>query len=1039
MFMKKFLSLLSAFLLMVVPLFGQQLRVFTIGDSTVQDYNDGYAPRKGWGQMLPFFFDKSKAVVYNKAIGGTSSKSFYEKHWAAVRGQLQKGDYVFIQFGINDRNSSDANRYAPKGVFEGYIKKFVADVRAKGAIPVLVSTVRRCAWTNGKPYDSYHEHPQLMRDVAKEVSAPLVDLDKFCYDLFVAQGELYAQRYLTMHLQAGEYANYKNGASDQVHYQEIGATENARFVVESIEKSNDADLKKLAACTLPRYKVTFKINDPSKAKTVSRSAEFPAGINVTLKTIPQNGAKFIRWEDGSGKSVATKSLHVLKMGSADVTYKAVYESNIKETIEPTLSINNQNKSLVASEAKSYKWYFNNKVISGETKSSLAISQNGTYSVEMVLNDGTTAKLHICVTIGKDGVIRKIYLIGDSTVCNYKDSQYPMTGWGQVLKYFFNSDIKIDNHAIGGRSSRSFIEQGRWKTVRDALQPGDFVFVQFGHNDRDTKPERYTSVADYKKNMKMFINEAREKGAIPVLVSPMVMNAWNNAGMRNVFTENGNNYRGAMAEVADEMKCTFVDLNMKSYNLFKTTSANYCSRFFYHTYPAGEYPNYPNGSSDGTHFQEMGALTLCKLVTDGLKESKDPFIQSLVNYMKPQYTLTVKANKDKSGDITMSNSFPEGAPITVKVLPSNGSKFVNWSRDGKNVSSKTLYRFSMGSQNTELTAIFEGGAAVDTVVKIDFPEGKKRVAYITDPNAANYANDTKILPALKACDSLFVYEVNAAKNNVDLADFDMVVISEVAASTAARIASLKSADKPTLTMKVHAYKEAAGAWGWAENGFGDNYEATNVKVSDAGKGHPIFSVVKLSESGELQMVSEVNDKALTYMNPANFSSVSGGEIVELASISGEEQCSIFEIPAGTTVSGTTLKSAMVQVGLNSSSYANITEDGVKVLQNACYYLLGMKMPAEEATDVTSVNADACAVYPNLVRDVLFVRNGTDEVFSANLTLTSLNGSVLAQMMVTLNEGVNSISRDGLSVPAGLYVVSLTDKKGSELFKGITIFK
>ena len=532
-----------------------------------------------------------------------------------------------------------------------------------------------------------------------------------------------------------------------------------------------------------------------------------------------------------------------------------------------------------------------------------------------------------------------------------------------------------------------------------------------------------------------------KGLSPgaVLVAPMVMKAWNNAGMRNVFTENGNNYRGAMAEVADEMKCAFVDLNMKSYNLFKTTSANYCSRFFYHTYPAGEYPNYPNGSSDGTHFQEMGALTLCKLVTDGLKESKDPFIQSLVNYMKPQYTLTVKANKDKSGDITMSNSFPEGAPITVKVLPSNGSKFVNWSRDGKNVSSKTLYRFSMGSQNTELTAIFEGGAAVDTVVKIDFPEGKKRVAYITDPNAANYANDTKILPALKACDSLFVYEVNAAKNNVDLADFDMVVISEVAASTAARIASLKNADKPTLTMKVHAYKEAAGAWGWAENGFGDNYEATNVTVSDAGKGHPIFSGVKLSESGELQMVSEVNDKALTYMNPANFSSVSGGEIVELASISGEEQCSIFEIPAGTTVSGTTLKSAMVQVGLNSSSYANITEDGVKVLQNACYYLLGMKMPAEEATDVTSVNADACAVYPNLVRDVLFVRNGTDEVFSANLTLTSLNGSVLAQMMVTLNEGVNSISRDGLSVPAGLYVVSLTDKKGSELFKGITIFK
>lgn len=88
--MKKIVSLLVAFMLLISSSYAQQLRVFTIGDSTVQDYNDGYAPRKGWGQMLSFFFDKSKAVVYNKAIGGTSSKSFYEKHWADVKNQLKK-------------------------------------------------------------------------------------------------------------------------------------------------------------------------------------------------------------------------------------------------------------------------------------------------------------------------------------------------------------------------------------------------------------------------------------------------------------------------------------------------------------------------------------------------------------------------------------------------------------------------------------------------------------------------------------------------------------------------------------------------------------------------------------------------------------------------------------------------------------------------------------------------------------------------------------------------------------------------------------
>lgn len=1026
--MKKIVSLLVAFMLLMSPSYAQQLRVFTIGDSTVQDYNDGYAPRKGWGQMLSFFFDKSKAVVYNKAIGGTSSKSFYEKHWSDVKNQLKKGDYVFIQFGINDRNSSDANRYAPKGVFEGYIRKFVADVRAKGAIPVLVSTVRRCAWTNGKPYDSYHEHPQLMRDVAKELSTPLVDLDKFCYDLFVAQGELYAQRYLTMHLQAGEYANYKNGASDQVHYQETGATENARFVVESIENSNDADLKKLAACTLPRYKVTFKINDPSKAKTISRTAEFPAGINVTLKTIPQNGAKFLRWEDASGKSISTKSLHVLKMGSADVTYKAVYESNIVETIEPTLTINNSTKSLVASEAKSYKWYFNNKLISSETKSTLAINQNGTYTVEMVLNDGSTKKLSISVAIGKDGVIRKIYLIGDSTVCNYKDNQYPMTGWGQVLKYFFNSDIQINNHAIGGRSSRSFIEQGRWKTVLDALQPGDFVFIQFGHNDRDTKPERYTSVADYKKNMQMFVNDARGKGAIPVLVSPMVMNAWNNAGMRNVFTENGNNYRGAMAEVANEMNCPFVDLNMQSHNLFKTTSSAYCSRFFYHSYPAGEYPNYPNGSSDGTHFQEMGALTLCKLITDELRKSDDPFIESLVDYLKPLYSLTVKANKANSGDITLSNSFPAGTPITVKVLPASGSKFLNWNQDGKNVSTKTLHRFTMGEGNTELTAIFEGGDVVDTIVKINFPEGKKRVAYITDPNGANYANDTKILPMLKACEPLFVYEVDATKTNVDLADFDLIVISEVAASTATRIASLKSIDKPTLTMKVHAYKEANGAWGWAKNGFGDNYEATSIEVTEQGKNHPIFAGVELDADSQLQMVSEVNNKALTYMNPADFTSVTGGDIVELANIAGEEQCNIFEVPAGTSIAGSKLNATMIQIGLNSSSYANITDAGTAIVKNACYYLLDLPIGSSSPTDcnIVKVESESLSIYPNPVLTHFTISLTSDIKQDASLLLYNINGELILMQNLQLIEGENHLTINRNDIPEGIYLLKMEIK-------------
>lgn len=985
-----------------------QYRIFPIGDSTVQDYNDGYAPRKGWGQMLPFFFDKSKVTVTNKAIGGTSSKSFYEKHWKAVRDNLRAGDYVFIQFGINDRNNSDANRYAPGDVFKGYIKKFVDETRAKKAIPVLVSTVRRCAWTNGKPYDSYHEHPQLMREMASSLKTPLIDLDKFCYNLFVSQGELYATRFLTMHLVAGEYANYPKGNTDQVHYQEIGATENARFVVESIEKSDDADLQKLAKCTLPRHTVTFTVNDKSKSSAISRTAAYPAGINVTLKTIPNGNSKFLRWEDGAKKTISTKPLHTLRMGDQDVTFRAVYESNIKEEVvaQPELKIDNGKKALVASDAKSYKWYFNNKEISGKTGSSISVENNGTYSVEMVLADGAKVRLDICVTIGKDGVIRKVYLIGDSTVCDYKDNQSPMTGWGQVLKYFFNGDVQISNHAIGGRSSRSFREQGRWRAILSQLQPGDFVFIQFGHNDRDTKPERYTSVADYKLRLDSFVVETRAKGATPVLVSPMVMNAWRNNEMRNVFAESGNDYRGAMAQVAKERKCAFVDLNMASFNYFKNFSSDYLARFYYNNYKAGEYANYPNGSTDNTHFQEMGAITLCSFITESLRQSEDPFVEALAHCLKPTFSLTVKANVEKPGSITNSIKLPAGAPVTVKILPAQGATFENWAQDGALKSNKNIYRFSMPSKSTTLTALFAGGTAEQVVVPDLFVAGDKKIAYFTDPSVANYAND-KILPMLKKTDGLFVEEFDAQNALSDFSDFDMVVISEVVPSTAPAMKQLMQMEKPTLNMKVHGYKSAQGAWSWATSGFGDNTVQNSVSVNADMTFHPIFKGIPLSDGNGLQILSVVSGKGLTYMNAESFTDLDG-EVKSIAAISGEEQTAILEIEAGAEVNGNRLQSKMLQIGINSSSYANLTPEAEQLLRNSCFYLM--------EDDETSSVDDAA----NAVTSPLFVYSFNGDIviragMAGKATVCNMNGQAVTA--VNYAEGETRISGLG----AGVYVV------------------
>ena len=151
--------------------------------------------------------------------------------------------------------------------------------------------------------------------------------------------------------------------------------------------------------------------------------------------------------------------------------------------------------------------------------------------------------------------QRIVIIGDSTVCDYAANMYPQTGWGQVLKHYFRTgSVTVINHAIGGRSSRSFIEGGRWTTTLATLQKGDILMVQFGHNDRDfSKAERYTDTTDYKKYLAQYATEARAKGAHPIFVTPMNMNTWTGSAVREVFTEGANNYRAAMIHAAASLK------------------------------------------------------------------------------------------------------------------------------------------------------------------------------------------------------------------------------------------------------------------------------------------------------------------------------------------------------------------------------------------------------------------------------------------------------------------------------------------------------
>lgn len=207
---------------------------------------------------------------------------------------------------------------------------------------------------------------------------------------------------------------------------------------------------------------------------------------------------------------------------------------------------------------------------------------------------------------------KVYLIGDSTMCTYEPKQFPVTGWGMPFATFFDSAVTIDNRAKGGRSTRTFISENRWKPIADSLQAGDYVFIQFGHNDEAKEPQyadRYTPVEDYKKNLIKFISEARSRKAVPVLITPVTRMRFDKDGkMMETHVE----YSKAVNEVAKQTKTPLIDLDTKSRELLQQLGPDNAKLLFNQLEP-GEHPNYPAGIKDNTHFNEFGARKIAELV------------------------------------------------------------------------------------------------------------------------------------------------------------------------------------------------------------------------------------------------------------------------------------------------------------------------------------------------------------------------------------------------------------------------------------------
>ena len=213
----------------------------------------------------------------------------------------------------------------------------------------------------------------------------------------------------------------------------------------------------------------------------------------------------------------------------------------------------------------------------------------------------------------------IYLAGDSTMAQKLPEKRPETGWGEMLQQFFDEkEVKVENHAQNGRSTRTFISEARWTKIIEKFVEGDYVFIQFGHNDESKeKVDRYTPPADFRANLVRFVTDVRARKAIPVLLTPLMRRRFDAAG---VFFDTHGEYPDIVRAVATEQKVILIDMHRKSEALLKKFGPEESRKLFLQLKP-GENANYPNGIEDNTHFSPAGAELMARLAVESIEEQK----------------------------------------------------------------------------------------------------------------------------------------------------------------------------------------------------------------------------------------------------------------------------------------------------------------------------------------------------------------------------------------------------------------------------------
>jgi lysophospholipase L1-like esterase len=591
--------------------------LYLIGDSTLRN---GTRSQMGWGQVISSQFDTNRITVVNRALGGRSSRTFLtEGLWDKVLADLKPGDFVLMQFGHNDNGPMDEGRARASikgngdetqvitnkttGVVEevrsygAYLRHYIRDAKSKGTTPVVLSLVPRNIWREGKVVRATQDFGLWAAQAARQEGVDFIDLNAMVADKYERLGE-------------EQTATLFEG--DHTHTNERGARLNAECVVEGIRRMGAGRLAAFLRAdggageqSLGARRFLFGEREPLPGWTVvpmdavydpARGFGFESGAHVrTITNLTSDPSR--------ARSVVGDKpfLFSVRLPEGNYTVSVTLGASLTGS---TNTIKAESRRLMVEQSGTLPGEFKQEqftvnirtpVIAGDRSVRLKEREKAVphWDDKLTLEFNGARPVVCSVVIEAAPAAKTLYLLGDSTVTDQPSE--PWNSWGQMLTAFLSPGIAVANHAESGESLKSSLSARRVEKVLASAKAGDYVLIQFGHNDQKDKATNALEV--FAANLKDLVGKLKQQHVNVVLITSMERTA-------GVKSNTLAGYPACIRQIAAETAVPLVDLHRMSRDLYLALGAEL-----------------PKAFQDGTHHNALGSYLLARCVVEGLRQNQ----------------------------------------------------------------------------------------------------------------------------------------------------------------------------------------------------------------------------------------------------------------------------------------------------------------------------------------------------------------------------------------------------------------------------------